>query len=324
MISVDDNGHAGLLVYADEIDRSTIAGGSDVPAILGLSAWRTPYDVWLEKKSLAPRAEITPEQRRRFERGHRLEPVVVDMLLDRLVDEGHDVELLRRNARYVDHEYPFMSCEIDFELRLDGEHVNGDCKTVHPMAAKKWGEELSGDVPLDYAAQFMYGLGITGRNRCIVAALIGMDDLMIFFVERDNVTIAAMRARVVQFWRECVLADVMPDPVDYADCYAMYQQANGGRIEATDEVRNDVFKLADVRRQLAELGRREQTLKKEIAEFMKPNAYLTREGREIATWKNQPLTVFDEKLFAEKHPKLYARYRHTRQIRVLRTKKGLV
>ena len=233
MIAVDENGPAEPLVATGEIDRSTFIGGSDVAAVLGISPWKKPYDVWLEKTCRLPRAEITPAQRRRFDRGHRLEPVVLDMLLDRLVDDGHDVELLCRNTHYADREYPFMGCEIDFEIRLDGEHVNGDCKTVHPMAAQKWGEEFSGDVPLEYAAQFMHGLGITGRNRCIVATLIGMDDLMIFFVERDEQTITAMRARISQFWRDCILADVMPDPVDYADCYAMYQQSNGGRVEAT-------------------------------------------------------------------------------------------
>ncbi|WP_233872380.1 YqaJ viral recombinase family nuclease [Paraburkholderia adhaesiva] len=305
---------------AQAVDRATFVGGSDVAAILGVSPWRTPLDIWREKTRRTPRVEITEAQQKRFDRGHRLEPFVVDMLIDRLKDEGHTVELLCRNARYVDQQYPFMQCEIDFELMLDGTHTTGDAKTVHPFAAKQWGQEQTDEVPTYYGLQFMHGLGITGRSRCIVAALVGMDDLLVYWVERDEETIAAIRGRVSQFWNECVLADVEPDPIDFDDCYAMYQQSNGGRIEATSNIRDAVFELADVKHKLKILTDREDDLKYCIAEYMRPNAYLTAGGHDLATWKNQPFLWLDEKAFAKDFPELYARYRRTKQIRVLRLK----
>lgn len=303
------------------MNRLGFIGGSDVAAILGVSPWKSPHELWLQKTGRAPREEVTPEQQKRFDRGHRLEPVVLQMLIDRLQDEGHDVELLRTNERYIDAEHPFMACEIDFELMLDGEHINGDCKTVHPFAAKKWGEEGTDEVPIEYAAQFMHGLGITGRNRCIVATLIGMDDLLIYFVDRDQETVDGIRGRVAQYWNECVLADVPPDPIDFDDCKAIYARSNGGSIEATSEIRDAVFSLQDVKAKLKVFKDSEEELSYRITAFMAPNATLTFGGNVIATWKNQDDTRIDQKILKEEAPEIFERYCRTKEIRVLRLKK---
>lgn len=314
-----------------EADRSKFIGGSDIAAVLGVSPWKSPFELWQQKTHRVPKEVPTPEQKKRFDRGHRLEPVVVDMLMDRLQADGLEVELLARNERYVDAEHGFMACEIDFELRvtgeveidgqvrwLDGEHINGDCKTVHPFAAKKWGDEGSDQVPIEYAAQFMFGLGITGRQLCICATLIGMDDLLVYWVERDQETIDGIRNRVHQFWTECVLADVEPDPIDFDDCKAIYQKANGGSIEATSEVRDAVFNLIEVKAKIKSLEATEEELSYRITAFMQPNATLTAGGNVIATWKNQNDTRIDQKLMKEDAPDVFAKYCRTKEIRVLR------
>ena len=303
-----------------EMNRLGFVGGSDVAAILGVSPWKSPHELWLQKTGRAPREAVTPEQQKRFDRGHRLEPVVLQMLIDRLQDDGHEVELLATNKRYTDAEHGFMACEIDFELMLDGEHVNGDCKTVHPFAAKKWGEEGTDEVPIEYAAQFMHGLGITGRDRCIVATLIGMDDLLIYEVQRDQETIDGIRGRVVEFWNECVLADVAPDPIDFDDCKAIYAKSNGGSIEATSEIRDAVFNLAEAKSKIKILERTEEELSYRITAFMAPNATLTFGGNVIATWKNQDDTRIDQKLLKEEAPEIFTKFSRTKEIRVLRLK----
>lgn len=317
-----------------EADRSKFIGGSDIAAVLGVSPWKSPYELWEEKTHRKPKEVPSPEQQKRFDRGHRLEPVVVDMLLDRLQAEGLQVELLARNERYVDPEHAFMGCEIDFELRvtgeveidgqvrwLDGEHINGDCKTVHPFAAKKWGDEGSDQVPIEYAAQFMFGLGITGRQLCICASLIGMDDLLIYWVERDQETIDGIRNRVHQFWTECVIAGVEPDPIDFDDCKEIYKKANGSSIEATTEVRDAVYRLAEVKSKLKSLEEQEEALQFQITDFMRPHAFLTAGGHEIASWKNQDHTSLAQKDMKEQEPEMYARFKRVKEIRVLRLKK---
>ncbi|MBK8117555.1 MAG: YqaJ viral recombinase family protein [Candidatus Accumulibacter sp.] len=105
------------------------------------------------------------EKQRLFDRGHRWEPVVVEMLVDELLDRGHDVQIIDRNARYQDPEFPFLACELDLELLIDGEEHNAEIKTVSPFAAKAWGEQDTDEIPLYYAAQVMHGLMVKPRKR---------------------------------------------------------------------------------------------------------------------------------------------------------------
>jgi len=183
---------------SDEIDRTQFIGGSDTAAILGVSPWKSAYQLYQEKIG-AYVEDVTPQKRRIFARGKRWEPVVVEMLVDELQECGHDVQIIGRNQRYQDREFPFMSVEIDLELLVDGEEFNNELKTVHPFAAKGWGEPGTDEFPIYYASQAMHGLMVTGRQRCIVAALIGADDLRIHQIERDDEPIAAMRARQIEF-----------------------------------------------------------------------------------------------------------------------------
>jgi putative phage-type endonuclease len=216
-------------------DRSKFLGGSDAAAVIGVSPWSTPVELWQEKTGRKRKDPADPMRQKILERGHKLEPFIREMAIDKLRERGLQVELVACNARYQDPEHPFLSCEIDFELLLTGsiviagelisldhEHVNVDAKSVTGFARKKWGIEDTEDVPIEYAAQFMHGLMITGRNYCLVAALRSFDDVDLFWTVRDDETIAGMRAKEVTFWVDHVLADVPPDPLTFDDIKALF------------------------------------------------------------------------------------------------------
>lgn len=318
-------------------DRSKFVGGSDAAAILGVSPYKTPVELWLEKTGKAPNEVIDAARQRMFDRGHKLEPFIRDMVVDKLRDLGMTVELIACNARYIDPDHPFMSCEIDFELRLtgemeiggevvvfDGEHVNADAKSVTGFARKKWGEENTEDVPIEYAAQFMHGLMVTpGQRRfCLVAALRSFDDVDIYWTRRDDETIAAMREKEVFFWNDCVLAGVAPDTFTFDDVKLLFPGDNGLSIDATAEVAIKVKELAGVKAQIKDLEEAEEILKHEIANFINPFAILKFDGKEIASWKGQSTARFDVTAFKEAEPELAAKYTKTTTTRVLRLKKG--
>ena len=303
------------------VNRSKFIGGSDAAVILGVSPWKTPLQLWQEKRGEAGPVVVDKDRERRFARGKRLEPVVIDMVVDKLLEQGHEVEVLARNERYIDSEHSFLACEIDFELLIDGEHVNGDAKTVHGFARKKWGEENTDEIPVEYTAQFMHGLMITGRRRCLVAALIGLDDVAIYWVDRDDETISAIRAREIAFWSDCVIAGQPPDLLTYDDVTAIYSRDDGTAIEATVEIRNAVLRLDGIRKQITDLEKIKEALTLEIVDFIRPHAFVTFEGREIATWKSQTSTRLDQKRLGLELPEIAAKYRVETVSRVLRVKK---
>lgn len=280
-------------------DRTQFLGSSDVASVLNISPWKSQHRLYLEKIG-AVVDEPTPEKKRIFARGKRWEPVVVDMLVDELEDRGHDVLVIGRNLRFSDPEHPFMQAEIDLLLQLDGEVVNGEMKTVHPFAAKEWGEPGSDDIPLHYAAQSMHGLMVTGRRwfsrrLCIVAALIGVDDLRIHQIERDDETIAAMRARELEFWRRVQERDP-PDPSTAADIRWLYGKDAGEVMDADDELLTLCRDLQSAKAIEKQAAKSIESLETRLKLAMGNAAILQHEGRTLATWKtNKDSTKTDWK-----------------------------
>ena len=327
-------------------DRTKFIGGSDAAAVMGLSPWATPVELWQQKTGRVPKPDPDPAALRRYERGHRLEPFIREMAIAKLQDMGLQVELLACNETYVDPEHPFLACEIDFELSItgtlvigdeefafDGEHINADAKSVTGFARKKWGETDTEDVPIEYAAQFMHGLMVTGRRLCLVAALRSFDDVDIFWTLRDDETIAAMRPKLVSFWIDHVLGDTPPDPIVFDDIKALFPRDDGSTVEATDDIAAMVERLRMVK---AEIKAREdiaEDLQFRIGDFISPHAILRFKGAEIATWRAQSDTRVSNDLLAA--AEIYERkdgefvriddpvgaFKRTKVIRVLRLKK---
>lgn len=314
-------------------DRGTFLGGSDAAAVLGVSDWMTPLELYQRKVGTAPPEKPNPRLDSIRRAGTELEPHILRLLLAKLREQGLEVELLARNARYVDQEHTFLGCEIDFELRLtgtvqingedvyfDGEHINGDCKSSQGFWRWKWGAEGSDDVPIAYAAQFMHGLGITKRRWCIVAALIGLHDVAIFWVQHDAETIEAMRAKEVEFWTAHVQTKIEPDPIRFSDIRALFPQDNGRTVEATPEVAGQVERIKKLQRQVAITEAEIEDLKVSVGQYLGDFMRLTVQGREVLTFKHQRITKLDEQALRRQHPSLAALFEKTTDVRVLRFK----
>lgn len=313
------------------VDRSQFLGGSDIAAVMGLSPWQTPVELWMEKTGRAPREEPDAARLRMFERGHKLEPFIRDMVIAKLTDMGCQVELIACNARYQDAEHPFLACEIDFELRVTGEveiggkvyqlkaeEVNADAKSVSGFARKKWGTDSNEDVPIEYAAQFMHGLGIRGRRLCLVAALRSFDDVDIYWTVRDDETVAAMRDKAVQFWTECVLADKAPDPFTFSDIKLLFPSDNGEAVEASAEIAEKVADLRRIRAAIKDLEEQDERLVFDIGNFISPHSALNFQGKPLCTWKAQSSKRLDQARLKAEKPEICAEYTTTSSTRVLR------
>jgi putative phage-type endonuclease len=320
------------------VDRTKFIGGSDAPVLFGLSKHRTPVELFFDKT--APRKEDKPDEGV-LRRGKILEPVVRELVIAKLKDDGHQVELLAVNQRYVDSELPFLACEIDAELLLDGQPANVEIKT-NRFKDREWGEEDSDDVPLAYACQAMHGLMVTGKPTCIFGALFGLDDLTLYRVPRDEETIAAIRAKEVQFWKEHVLKGVPPAPVNMDDIKRLFSKTNGKPVELDMDSLAALERLVDVRQQQKALGDEEQSLMFNIAKFVcqswgaaEPvkgkdgthtvdegvdNAVLTFNGAPVATWKKQRGAHFDSQALKAANPELHASLMREHWFRVLRPK----
>jgi putative phage-type endonuclease len=244
------------------LNRAGFLGGSDIGAVIGVSRFKTALDVWLEKTGQAVH-EVDPAKEKIFRRGKLMEPVVLDMLA-----EERGIVAVARNQRYVDREFPFFACEIDAEAIVDDERVNLEAKTSHPFAANQWGDEGTDEIDISYTAQALWGMGITGRKRCIFAVLIGSDSLLTYEVKRDEQLIAEMRARAVDFWNNHVLAGVPPKPINLPDVMKLFRRSPAATIEATEEVVALVGELEALKDQAKAVEEGIEVKKFEIGKYM--------------------------------------------------------
>lgn len=295
-----------VTIAPEQHDRQKLLGGSDIAAVLGLSPWKTPLDLWKDKTT--PRNPDAAPVKRVLQRGIRWEGVVAEMLVERLRAQGHEVEIVASNRRYRDADQPFMAAEIDFELRLDGsdEITNAELKTVHPFRMHDWGDSGSDDLPVHYTAQVMHGLGVTRRKRGMLAALFGADELRVYPVDADAETIEAMRGRAVQFWNEHVLTLVPPQPVTLADLQTLFPvDGSGAPLLADHDLAHRVMRLrainAEIKAREAEAEAIEFDIKRvmqDCTEIVMPN------GKKAIEWKQKSGSWLDETALKEAHPKL--------------------
>jgi putative phage-type endonuclease len=319
----------------NDISRIGFIGGSDAAAILGLSPWKTPYQLWEEKTGAVIDGLGDAQRDRVLNRGKRLEPVVMEMLQD-----DFDIIVTNRNMRYIDSEHDFLRCEIDFEYAISWDETyspaivketgNGDVKTVHPMAAKDWGEQGSDEVPVYYVVQFQFGMMITGASVCCVAALIGADDLRVYYVPRDEEIIAMLREKCVAFWNNHIVPNVPPPITSGEDAERALRRFNGITVEATEATRQAITHLKEVKAQIklleAQKEAAEATVKLSLTlPTAEPNdttafAIVDSNGKALCTWNLQSTSRIDTSFIKDNYPDIAKEATKTATYRVLRVK----
>jgi putative phage-type endonuclease len=301
-------------------DRRKFLGGSDIAAVLGLSPWKTPVALWEDK--IKPPAE-DGENRREKSRGKRWESVVAEMLTEELEADGHTVEIVGTNRRYVDQQHDFFACEIDYEIRLDGANdvTNVELKTVHPFKAREWGESGSDELPTHYTAQAMWGLGVTGRSMCIVAPLFGADEIKVFPVLRDEETIAGMRARGLHFWTHHVMTRIAPEPLVLADMDRLFpSESTGPALIADDDLTARILRLRAIDRTIKAQQAEFDAIEFDVKRMMKDAAELVVGGKTAITWKQREYAFLDQQALKEKMPKIHREFTRKGNSRVFTLK----
>lgn len=315
-----------------EYDRRQYLGGSNAAAVMGLGAYgNTPLTVYLSKLGATPE-EADPKRELFLQRRKRWEGPIVEMLR-----EEFDGNIVAVNRRYRDAEHKFIAAEIDFEWQdHDGSIQNGEIKTVSPFVfgeAHGWGDAGSSDIPVHYAAQNMHGLMVTGRRTCITAAMIGLDNMIFYRIDRDEETIAEMRQRLVSFWRDNVLANVPPEPISLEDCMRLTLRMRGKPVEIDDEIEDLLGQLKSIRASKKLFDDDEAGIKFAILNFIRKqwaldpgasvndNAVLLRDGRQVASYNIQPANRIDVEALRQQEPEIATRFSKASTTRVLRIKK---
>jgi putative phage-type endonuclease len=181
-------------------------GASEIAAVVGVSRWKKPIDIWLSKTGRAepeienPRANI----------GLRAEDT---MILWYCEDEGVDPRLPLRGESVRHPAAPFAGCTPDYLLpdRLV------QLKCVGARMAIFWPEET---LPEDVECQVQFEMEVCNMPRADVVAWLGGTDFRIIRADRDREFGGMLLRGAESFWR-CVRDDV-PPPIDGSEAWRKY------------------------------------------------------------------------------------------------------
>lgn len=183
-------------------------GGSDVAAIMGLSPWRTPAEVWLEKTGRVEPPDLSDKPY--VQKGVELESYVGEKF--KKAHRGFKVS--RVNAICQSKSRPWAQASLDYQVR---ETVNYQDRELNwgvlEIKTSRNDADWKDGIPAYYMTQVQHYLSVTGRDFAWVAVQFDSDRLWEYReyrIDRDEEDIAVIDLAVDAFWREYVEADVMP------------------------------------------------------------------------------------------------------------------
>ncbi len=290
-------------------------GGSDIAAVMGLSRWRSPLDVYLDKIGAAPEREESEA----MAWGTALEPVIAAEYERRT---GRRVQRVNAILQHPDH--PWALANID-RLQTDHERGRGvlEVKNTGYFGGRGWDGD---NVPDEYMLQLQWYLWITDLEWGSFAALVGGNRLIMRDTERDDELCEAMCIAAGRFWREHVEAGVPPSP-DGSDASAdalrtMYPSSEPGTEvmlmpDALAHVREYERACEDIRAAEERKQRAANTLKGLIGEHERGLVHDA-----VITWRTQSRASIDAKRLRADHPALADEYTTESTTRVFTVKRG--
>jgi predicted phage-related endonuclease len=227
-------------------ERAPTIGGSDVPAILGLSKYRDPFSVWLRiTEARAGRVPPQTEDSDRLEMGRLMEPVIAGRAARRMG------VTLREVPRLVHPQFPWMTGAVDREIVEEDGDV--ECKSVEWDPLKLWSDPDLGEVqriPEDYYVQVVTYIGLRIARKEArphhVAAQFGFQKLRLYRYDPDRLIVATWQAileKMHAFWETYVVTG-NPPPVGSSPAteawlkakFPMHGDEKPVRVDNSDDV----------------------------------------------------------------------------------------
>ncbi len=265
-----------MLTLEQKAQRKNGLGATDCAAVMGLSPYRTPYELWMIKTGRMEETAILGEDRLRLRHAHE-ETISQEYMVQK------SCKLKRVNQTVFHKRLPFMLCNLD--RVIIGQRKIVECKTSTAFLKHIWGEAGSDQAPIHYILQVQHQLACSEFEDADIAALIDIDDYRIYPTPRNDKVIEKIEAACEHFWINHVEKDIPPAPTNRNDLKLMYPSNNGKLLEATPDVLSYINEIKQIKGDVKALEQEQEKIEKEVIEFIADNDGITHEDFIIATFK---------------------------------------
>ncbi len=176
--------------------RKNHIGGSDAPALMEVSPWKTPLDLYNDKINCT---EFSNSSNYAMRRGLELEPIALALFE---AETGYFM-----SPRVLVHQaINFMSASLD-GMELDGKaivEIKCPGKSDHQCA-------LSGEVPEKYIPQLQHQMEVASLNKIYYMSYVSDLDYKILEVYKDHDYTKTLLQKEAEFWQR-VIERKPPEP----------------------------------------------------------------------------------------------------------------
>lgn len=256
-------------------ERMQGVGGSDVSIILGLSSYKTPYQLYLEKIG-----EVSDEdEMSQFAYwGCQLESVIRDEFAKRnnVVVETPDT--------IIHPEHSFLRGNVDGFISSLNAVL--EVKTSAGFMSDQWGESGSDHIPMQYLVQVAHYVAVMNAQCAYIAVLIGGNDYREYKYTRDAKLEEMVIDAATKFWN-CVMTRTPPEPINQIDLRLMYPKHDPSKVkQVVPAIADQITTFFDTRYKIKQLEKVEDEHKFQIMQFMTDAECLVDvNGTPIVTWK---------------------------------------
>ena len=286
--------------YAEWLEwRKKGIGGSDASVVCGISRYKSPVELWMDKTDQIQSTEAGEAAYW----GTLLESVVRTEFSKRT---GIEVQCV--NQLLQSEEHPFMLANLDGIC----EHPEyGTCifeaKTASAYKSGEWDDAI----PDEYQLQIQHYMAVTGYRGAYIAVLIGGNTFRWKFIERDEELISMLTELERNFWNH--VRNNTPPPLDGSDASAKFlaerfpDSIPKSQITLPDNAAELLEQYDTACEQLTIATEKKQRAENLLKEMM-GNHEIGTAGDRIITWKSIVQERLDSKTLKAEHPTLCQKY----------------
>ena len=268
-------------------------GGSDASIIVGMNKYKTPVELWEQKR--AP--DVHEEESAALFAGRYLEPAIRQMYTAKTgVNVIYPVPMFRHPV------HTFMQVNLDGVIDED---TLFEAKTA--QYSDDWGEEFSDQIPDAYWLQCQHAMYVTGTSSTVVAVLIRGIDFKIYVVPADREAQEALVEAETTFWN-MVQNNVAPDPVKLSDVGIIWRGRKKEQVFANEGIQTIIDRMNERYAHMKQLEKEHEEDKTKIGVFMgEAVELLDAEGRaKLVMFSAKSITKkFDSAVLKKKYPDIY-------------------
>ncbi|MFF2060012.1 YqaJ viral recombinase family protein [Rhodococcus qingshengii] len=211
---------------------------SKIPSILGISRFKSQFSLWHEMAGNLPSEPIGRAQQDDFDYGHAVELAAGEYW--RFKNPGW--RLSRGEVQYTDDGFEFgNAATIDGRASRGSLRRIAEIKTARDLA--EWGDDGSGEVPADYAAQVIWQQRVTGFTAPANIVLWPQYGKPKIYVIEYSAQLAAAIVEAVRKWNASLAAGEPPELDDTISTYEtvrrLHPEIDGREVQLDPDLAAD-------------------------------------------------------------------------------------